>query len=76
MQRTGILALGAALLAVLLVPQANAAAISVGHGQHAAQSEVHAVTFDKLHQKHKAKKHKHKHKKHKKHKKHTKPHHH
>lgn len=74
MQRTGILALGAALLAVLLVPQANAAAISVGHAPHAMQSEVHAVTFDKLHQKHKkAKKHKHKHKKHKKH---TKPHHH
>lgn len=65
MQRTGILALGAALLALLLVPQANAAAISVGGAQHAVQSEVHAVTFDKLHKK--AKKHKHKHKKHKKH---------
>lgn len=70
MQRTGILALGAALLALLLVPQANAA-MSVGAAQPAAQSEVHQVTFDKLHaDKKKHKKKKAKHKKHKKHKKH------
>jgi ABC-type Zn2+ transport system substrate-binding protein/surface adhesin len=70
MQRNGILALGAALLALLIVPQANAA-ISVGDARPVAQSEVHQATFDKLHKKHakKAKKHKHKHK-HKKHKKH------
>jgi hypothetical protein len=63
MQRTGILALGAALLALLLVPQANAA-ISVGDARPVAQSEVHQATFDKY------KKHAKKAKKHKKHKKH------
>ncbi len=72
MQRSGILALGGVLFALLLVPQANAA-MSVGAAQHTAQSEVHHVTFDRLHaekKKHKHKKHKHKKHKHKHHKKH------
>ena len=74
MRRTGILALGATLLALLLVPQANAA-IGVGAAQRATASDVHKVTFDKLferdrkhkkvklykhHKKHKKLKHKHK----------------
>ncbi len=71
MRRTGILALGAALLALLLVPQANAG-ISVGAAQRATASGVHQATFDRLFErdkKHKKvklyKKHrKHKHKKH------------
>lgn len=70
MRRTGILALGAVLLALLVVPQANAA-ISVGAHQQTASSEVHQVTFDRWHadkKKHKKKvKHFKKHKKHKKH---------
>ena len=45
MRRTGILALGATLLALLLVPQANAA-IGVGAAQRATASDVHKVTFD------------------------------
>lgn len=71
MRRTGILALGATLLALLLVPQANAG-ISVGAAQRASASDVHQATFDRLFErdkKHKKvklyKKHrKHKHKKH------------
>ena len=74
MRRTGILALGATLLALLLVPQANAA-ISVGAARRATASDVHQATFDRLferdkkhkkvklykhHKKHKRLKHKHK----------------
>ena len=47
MRRTGILALGATLLALLLVPQANAA-IGVGAAKRATASDVQQVTFDKL----------------------------
>ena len=74
MRRTGILALSATLLALLLVPQANAA-ISVGAAQRATASDVRQVTFDRLferdkkHKKVKLYKHHKKHKKHK-HKKH------
>ncbi len=73
MQRTGILALGAVLLALLVVPQANAA-INVSAAQPTAASEVQQVTFDKWHGD--KKKHKKKIKHYKKHKKHKKHHHH
>jgi hypothetical protein len=77
MRRTGILALSATLLALLLVPQANAA-IGVGGAQRATANDVHQVTFDRLFErdrKHKMKLYKH-HKKHKKHKHKHKKHHH
>jgi hypothetical protein len=66
--RTGVWGLGAALLALLLVPQANAA-VSVGK-RPTAESAVQHVTFDRLHKKHRHKHHKHRHYKHKKYKKH------
>jgi hypothetical protein len=47
MRQTGILALGATLLALLLVPQAKAG-ISVGAAQRATASAVHQATFDRL----------------------------
>jgi len=66
MVRTGILALGAALLALSLASQANAA-VGVAAVHHDAASQVQQITLKKhAHHHH----HHHKVKKHKKHKKH------
>ncbi len=64
MVRTGILALAAAILALSLVPQANAA-VGVTAAPRAAVSDVQQIGFKKkkAHHHHKLKKHK-KHKKH------------